>query len=323
MKVFIQSPCFSGNVDGPVDSMLRQIPGECKASHLEAADAIIVPITHFHWFKFNPEAMDKVRGRRWVLMDYSEFGWDWDQGTSYNWGSTMLNLPKFGENEEYRKFDQFVRDNPPILTFQRELLQKDRTDKRIPIEYTAWLPEHGNDPKEDFFKRPLEVSYYWGRSHEDRPRVHGEIFLEASNKGFDVLTQFDQIENAIKDNANSKKWLAVFTPHYARIRVEDIQGIIRRSKATIVMPGCGVKTFRHGEHCGDAIMAAVPDNLAWSYPWVIGENCLNATPSGLTEQLQDKDRLYQIYVNAMENARNYRYQEYLRRWVIGNIERVL
>ena len=321
LKIYIQSPCQSGNVDGPVDFILRHLPQENKASSIEQCDVVIVPITHFHWFKFSDENMDKVKGKKWVLMDYSEFGWDWNQETSCLWGQSMLDCQKFGESEDYRKFDQFVRENPPILTFQRELLQKDRTDKLIPIEYTSHLQELGAQTNDEFLKRPLEVSYYWGRSSEDRVVVQGEIFQLAAKRGFDVLTQFNFVEPAIKDNPSSKKWLAVFAPHYSRLDVNEVQPIIRKSKVTIVMPGCGVKTFRHGESCGDAIMAMPDNNLAWSYPWISGENCLGlgGLSIALCDHLEDEVRLCNIYRSAMENARNYRIDTYLRRWVVGNI----
>lgn len=324
LKIHIQSPCQSGNVDGPVDFILRHLPQENKASSIEQCDVVIVPITYFDWFKFSDENMDKVKGRKWVLMDYSEFGWDWNQETSYVWGKSMLDCPKFGQSEHYQKFDQFVRDNPPILTFQRELLQKDRSEKLLPIEYTSHLQEFGADTNEQFLKRPLDVSYYWGRSSEERVRLQGDIFHAASKIGFDVVTQFNLVDTAIKDNQSSKKWLAVFAPHYARLDVNEVQQIIRKSKVTIVMPGCGVKTFRHGESCGDAIMAIASDKLAWSYPWISGENCLDPKNDMATLNAQVRDdevNLCNIYRAAMENARNYRIDTYMRRWVVGNIMR--
>lgn len=324
VKIHIQSPDVNNGIDPPVHHILRQLPQENRCDSLEQADVIMVPITHFDWFRYNEDAMNKVRGKKWVLVDYSEFGWDWDQETSYNWGNTMLNCPKFGQNEHYHKFDQFVRDNPPILTFQRELLEKDRTDKLIPIEYTSHLQEFGADTKDQFLKRPLEVSYYWGRSSEYRVRFHGNIFYAAAELGLDVLTQFNFAEPAVKDNPSSKKWLAVFAPHYARLDVNEVQHIIRKSKVTVSLPGCGVKTFREHENCGDAILAVDRHRLAYSYPWIPDENCIRAdSPQQIDLDMSDTDRLYEIYTAAMDNARNYRIDTYLRRWVVGNIERCL
>lgn len=236
----------------------------------------------------------------------------------------------YRNNEEYQAFDNFVKENPPILTFQRELLEVDRTDRILPIEYTAWLPEFGGDPKEDFDKRPLAVSYNWGRSSESRVYMHAAIFNNAPRRGYDVVSEFSHVEKAVSENPDSEKWLSVHVPHYARIDVKEVQKFVRMSKIAIIMPGAGVKTFRHGENCGDAIMAIPQDRLAWSYPWT-SENSIrldSAWTSGslpvdeLCDFLRRKD-LHDIYVNAMENARNYRYETYMRRWVCGNIEKFL
>ena len=152
--------------------------------------------------------------------------------------------------------------------------------------------------------------------------LQGEIFKAASKRGFDVLTQFNFVLPAVKDNPSSKKWLSVFAPHYARLDVNEVQPIIRKSKVTIVMPGCGIKTFRHGESCGDALMAMPYNNLAWSYPWIAGENCIELTDvEYLHDCMENPTRLHELYRNAMENARNYRIETYLRRYVVSNIER--
>lgn len=316
--------------------MLRQIPKDSLADSPQSADVTIVPITLFDWYRFNEDQLSQLIGKRWILMDYCEFGWDWDQNTSYLWGQSdeshsMLSHHRFKiqseANDSYRKFDEFVRNNPPILTFQRELLQRDRNERRVPIEYTHWVREYGNDTKEEFLKRKLEVSYNWSRSHEDRLTVHAAIFRYASSFGYDVISEFSHVERALHENVNTPKWLSVHVPHYARIDVHDVQNYIRMSKVTIVMPGCGNKCFRHGEVCCDAIMAMPENNLAWSYPWHMG----NSIPMHhndlfsikyIIDDLNSED-LYEIYANAMENGRNYRYDTYIRRWIIGNIARVI
>lgn len=322
MKIHLLSPDAKDWIDPPVHSLLRQLPDANKAQSVASADVTIVPISHHNEFRYNEGAMSSLRGKRWVLQDWSEFGWDWLQLTSYLWGQNRTSLPKF-DNEEYRKFDQFMRDNPPILTFQRELLQKDRTDRLIPIEYAAWLPEVGASPKEEFLKRPLDCSYYWGRSHEARLEMHANIFSWARTGGYDLLSEWNHVDKAIADNPHSRKWLAVYAPHFSRIDVREVQSFLQKSKVTIVMNGAGVKTFRHGEACQDAILAVPKDELAWSYPWVWGQNCLKADVKTILDALMTPDSLYELYMNGMANASNYRYDAYLRRWVVGNIERCL
>lgn len=329
MKLAILSPDQGSWVDPPVHSILKQIP-DINNTSVSEADCVIIPISYNRDFKFNEDL--RYLSKPWALADFSEFGWQWGQKNSYLWGfgGDRLCVPQFGESAEYVKFMNFTLDNPPILTFQRELLQKDVTDQLIPIEYLSHLQEFGLDTKEEFQKRPLEVSYNWGRSHEDRMRMHGEIFCQAPNLGYDVISEFSHVDKAIADNPKSKKWLTVHSPHYGRIDVSEVQRFNRMSKVVIAMPGAGFKTFRHGEMCGDAIMAIPRNNLAWSYPWDDG-NSIQIEASGIDRVVSvsliygklQRDDLYQLYCNAMENARNYRYQEYLTRWVVGNIRRCL
>lgn len=329
MKICIVSPDSDNWIDPPVASLLRHMDGRVDSP--SDADVCIVPITYGSHFRFN--GLSQLSGRKWVLVDYSEFGWDWNQQCSYLWGNgDRMKRECFGSHPEYQKLQQFILDNPPILTFQRELLRWDVSDRVLPIEYLSWLPVHGNDTKEDFLKRPLDVSYVWSRSHESRMHVHGAIFQTAGKFGYDVISDFSHVDKAIQDNPSVPKWLSAHVPHYARIDVRDCQNFIRRSKITIAMPGCGVKCFRHGENCGDAIMAMPRNNLAWSYPWT-HENSIHlyqdakyyehdATTGHIANSLMRPD-LYNIYCAAMDNAQNYRPEAYLRRHVAGNIQKFL
>lgn len=310
---------------------LRQIPD--RATDALGADVTIVPISHSHDFRFNEAAMGELGNRKWVLVDMSEFSWDWDQKTSYLWGKDRLALAKFN-NEEYGKFDDFVRKHPPALTFQRELLQSDRSAKVLPIEYTAWLPETGSDTKEDFLKRPLSSLFNWGRSSESRMYLHGAFFTESPLLGYDVISDWSHIEKALKENiCGPMKVASIHVPHFARIDVREAQKFCRISKIGVILWGCGQKTFRDGENCQDFLMARPKSNLAWSHPWdesnsIVLPTCMSAESARdavkiIISSLSDEDRLYDLYRAACENALEYRFDAYIRRWLLGNIERVI
>ncbi len=227
-------------------------------------------------------------------------------------------------------FDKFAIEHPPILTFQRELLEKDRGERVLPLDYLNWLPEAGNDTKEDFRKRPIEVEFDWGRSHEARMWLHGAIFHRAGKLGYDVVSEFAHLEHALR-NQHPRLWVSVHTPHYARLDVRQLQGIVRRSIITVVMPGAGRKTFRMGERCADAIMAMPRHDLACAYPW--NESNSIVLPSAETLKHTDavpfladalmRPDLYELYCAAMENAQNYRPENYCRRHIAGNVEKFL
>ncbi len=301
--------------------------------HLDESDVAIVPISYWSEFKFDEAVMNRLIGRKWVAMCFAENGWDWDQKKSYLWGEDRIEHPSF-KSEEYRKFDQFYRDHPPILTFQRELLEKDRTDRRLPIEYTAYLPESGCDTKEDFAKRPLDVVFNWGRSSESRMLLHGAFFTQAPTFGYDVISEWSHLKSALKENiCGPMKVVSIHIPHFARIDVTEVQKYTTMGKVGVILNGCGVKTFRDGENCQDFLMARPKNNLAWTYPWDESNSIVlprintisdaNDSVKIIMDALMPQDRLFELYCGACENARSYRYDSYLRRHVIGSIERCM
>lgn len=330
MRIFIQSPAADNWCDPPVMDILRQIPN--RADSLASADVVIVPITFKGDFVFDEELPRKLAGKKWVLVNFTENGWSWDQRQSYLFGHDALMQEALDSNEGYRKFDDFVVHNRPILTFQRELLKKDVSDKVLPIDYLAGLPDRGMASREEFGKRPLEVSFNWGRSHEARMWMHGAIFQSAGRFGYDVVSEFSHVDKAIADNPGSLKWLSVHVPHYARIDVQEVQKVVERSRITVVLGGAGVKTFRHGEVAADAVMAIPRNGLAWAYPWD-ETNSIQIRPCKMpadaafcVEQIMNHNMrpdLYEIYCAAIENSRRYRPDFYLRNHVMAQIEKVL
>lgn len=325
MKYFIQHPDATGRFDPPGFDVVRQAPG--RVEKVEEADVIFVPFTRFDGFAFDEKLNDIAKP--WVLFDYSEFGWDDSMEDSHEWGVSRTEHADF-QTPALVQFDQFIHDHPPLLTFQRELLLKDCTEKLLPLDYLNWLPEHGNDPKDDFLKRPLEVSYNFGRSHEGRMWLHGVIFQMAGTFGFDVISDFSHLDKALKENG--RKWLSVHVPHYARIDVREVQQINRKALVTLVMPGAGVKTFRTSECAGDGIMAMPRHRMACPYPWdetnsiVLPEIAFVEDAQQAVEALANalmRTDLYELYCNAMGNALNFRPAEYGRRWIAANVEKYL
>ncbi len=327
MKYFIRHPDASGRFDPPGVDCIRQTPGRVEKE--EEADVIFVPVARFDGFRFDDKLNDIKKP--WVLFDWAEFGWDDPGTTSYIWGGNGRTAHAAFRDEEWVKFDQFVFNHPPLLTFQRELLAKDRTDRVLPLDYLNWLPEAGNDTKEDFLKRPIEVEFDWGRSHEGRMYLHGSIFENAGGLSYDVVSEFCHLEHVLR-GGSKRVWLSVHTPWFARLDVRQLQGIVRRSMITVVLPGAGSKTFRQGERCSDAIMAMPKHELASAYPWDATnsivlpkiKNVINAVEAvgQLANELMRTD-LYELYGNAMANALNYRPENYCRRHIAGNVEKYL
>src|SRR5436190_1060159 len=144
-----------------------------------------IPIVMVSWaenFVFNEKLLEL---KDYVLVCFCEYGWDVHLTDTHIWG---VNSEKFVRyyTGDWKKFDRWVKGNPPKLLFKRELLKKDVSDTVKSIEYPCLIDEWRVEPKEIFEQRPLNVFQYWGRSNEHRMRIHGQIWLNAYKRGFQV-----------------------------------------------------------------------------------------------------------------------------------------
>jgi hypothetical protein len=318
---------LSAYKDGFIDPPVMKI-----MSHLQKTDLdfTAVVVTKREGYEFNPELME-IKGL-WVLFDFIEYGWNWDQKETHLFGVNTWDFFKDGmDAADWLEFCTWVRDNPPLIYFKRELLDKDRTEKVLPIEYPCFNPIPEPQSFQDFCARPIEVSYLWGESHPDRVKLHVEMYEGQSSFGYHLLDNAMHIEGCFNDVGAGQRrvWLSQKVPHYARYAMEDVLMIGMASKISVSMPGAGVKCFRHSESPINSVMMKVRDELAWSYPWKSIYNCLCP---------QDKERiinvcsaatndakklLYTIYRNGVENCRNYHIDNYIPNYVLDSIASAL
>ncbi len=325
MKLFIQSPDAHGTIDPPVHKILRQIPGIVESAH--EADIVLVPITRLPDFKFNPD-LHRMH-KPWVLVDFVELGWEWNQQTGHFWGQNTDEFECFDANrEEWNKFDVFVRTCPPSLMLIRELLKKDVQEKIQPIDYLCYGFIPPPQRKEQFDARPLDVFYFWGRSSEFRMFMHGDFFSYARAGKYEVVTQFDHIRPALQNLKASRLVVSIHTPWYARTPMEHVIGYQELAKVSLAMPGDGVKTFRDAEASMTAIMAKPHDNIARAYPWTPGNSivlspveCMSA--SELVRCMMNIGDLYDIYVAGIRNACNYTPGHYIKNHIMPKLEAIL
>src|SRR5690349_21559528 len=76
-------------------------------------DAVVVPISYFPDFRFNPELMS-LKGKKWILACSTEYYGEWPAFTTHLWGRDRCAI---SGNPEWQKFSDWVRDNPPVLSF--------------------------------------------------------------------------------------------------------------------------------------------------------------------------------------------------------------
>lgn len=341
-KFCILSPDKKGTIDPTVHNILSQMPG---LGTYEQADVVLVPITRLDNFEFNTELWSLLKGKPWVLIDYCEYGWDWDRKETHFFGLDNINphgccqFPAFN-SKEWWHIDAFMHKNPPIVYFKRELLEKDRTSNIHPIEYPCFYPdEYPIQSQEEFDARPIEVISYWGLSHEVRMNVHGSMFNLSGKLGYYMIDNWYNIEKAFKNESNPKKWASIYCPHFSRIDMREVIQAQSMSKMTLSLEGAGIKCFRHAEAPINSVMVLRDDTLAWSYPWVHNYNCIRlksgdnieaikGTNAGreIVEQINshtNREDLYDIYLRGYDNMSFYRLNRYLISYVIPIIKKAL
>jgi hypothetical protein len=224
---------------------------------------------------------------------------------------------------EWMKFDAFVKSNPPVTYFKRELLQKDLLKRFLvrPIEYPSFHPSYPVQSEKEFNARPIRVFFSWGHSHEARRILHGNIFVNAARSGYGVVDNFNFIEQAKKEYKDL--WVTINVPHYARISMEEVLHVNGQAKLSVSLPGAGVKCFRHSESPVNSIMVKMDDDLAWTYPWVGGDNCIEIhefknnglSPIDYIEAALKRTDLYEIYLNGLETLDKYRLSNYVKNYI--------
>lgn len=211
--------------------------------------------------------------------------------------------------------------NPPLLTFQRELLASDVSDRVLPIDYPNYSEKTEPQSAGHFHSRPVDVMFNWGLSSNFRPYLHGEIFKGSTRLEYEVCSQWDHLDAAIQKKTKSL-WASIHTPYYSRI---DNQMMIRRysdAKIAIAAPGCGRKTFRHGEIHNSAI-AMQPDKLAYSVSMKGIRLEEGREVDSLWSALSSPGELYEVYLMNNAASDKLRPERYISEFLIPKIQEKL
>lgn len=321
-RLYILSANASGDIDGTVmQNILCQLPN--RVTSVEAADAVIVPVSHFEKFTFNP----LLRGIRKpvIVVDFMEYysGNPW--GVTHLFGSrhreAWLNCPGGAWDE----FHEWCANTNLALTFKRELYLADESEKVAPIEWPCYLPAWEIEPKMNFDTRPFDLFFNWGMSNVLRPAFAAQTYQLMAKGKIDVIAHFECID--AKMHEPHRKWISVHSPHTHRTNINEVARRQAQSKMCLSLPGAGVKCFRSLEHLVHTAPVKLFDGMAWSYPWVHGENCIELVSSdnmaGSVYEHGNLDVLHGIYVAAQDLADRYRVHRYTAEYITPHIRRVL
>lgn len=268
-----------------------------------------VPIVMVSWsenFVFNDALLSL---KEYCLVCFCEYGWDYKITDSHIWGQNTVDRYYTGD---WVKFDNWVKANPFKVLLKRELLKKDVSGNVRPIEYPCISPVYPLQSKTQFYSRPINAFQYWGRSNENRMRIHGEIWLHAYNKGFQPCDNIYYLNNYMKEE-HGERWVSLWIPHYQRIEVAHLLSANEKSKLSLSWEGAGFKCFRTMESPVNSVMVMHKNELAWSHDWD-ETNCVLVDTYEEVEQIDEalkNDNLYSVYLKGVENVNKYRLENYL------------
>ena len=259
----------------------------------------------------------------YVLVNLSEYGWDFKWEYSPIFGSDTYGEDVF-KGSEWDKFNDFVKSNPPKLTFQREILRQDLNEKIIPLSYPCYQPVYPVSTKEEFDSRPIDLCHYWGRSSEERMIFQGNSYIHASQRGFEIVDNIYYLQGFLNEGKKNI-WVNAHIPHFARTEISQVLQVNGLSKLALSMPGCGKHCFRDGEVPVNSIMVLQDNNIPFPFEWIHGENCIRyqgENPIPEIEKALKRDDLYDIYLQGLSTIDKYRFPNYSN-YIEQEIKKVL
>lgn len=264
---------------------------------------------------FNEEILT-LKGKPYCLISYVEMGYNWDRKVGHQFGKNTDQFPNVFHMDSWKVFDDFVRDNPPTISFYRELLQEQVTDKILPISYPCFIPPIPIQSKEEFNNRVFEVFYSFGVSHEYRKDLMGQFWQMSGKYGYSLADNLFLLEHFIANETNPKKWASIHIPWWARQPMDVIMERNGSAKISISIAGAGRGCFRHCESPVNSVMLMWSDNMAWHKDiWEHGVNCLKCEQGKeietAIEWLSKTDELYEIYVKGVEKVDFFRLNNFV------------
>lgn len=284
--------------------------------------------------QFNEEVL-QLDGKDFIVCDVIENGWNVRLADTVIVG---YNTDTLFKTDGWLRLDSFLRQNKPKKYLKRELLAKNVTDVIVPVEYPNWQPDYLLQSREEFENRPISAFNYWGRSHEARLMLQGEMWKHAVKNGYSVCDNIYQFNEFMYHEKEAKKLVSFHMPFYSRVDITALMKINKMSKLSISLPGCGIKCFRStGESIVDSVVVLPEDNLSYSKRFIHGVNCvkfyahdvtgledewdvMGAVEAALSKKVLTADYLevadlYNIYVEGKKLADWYRADNYIKNYL--------
>jgi hypothetical protein len=310
----------------------------------EEADFTILPIIWEPNYEYDTSINSK-KFKNLIILDFLEFGCGTWIDKRYQQFYSFFGLkyePYDGFFEREKQFLELhknlynsLKDKIRIY-FKRELSSLlDLTSlgvKILPVDFINNYDEYTPCTEEQFWQRGLDLLYIWGRSSQDRVRLHGTLFSQMDRFGHNMFSSEKQYEEELIKN---KRNYAIALFHKEWHERVDFRKYQNNSRTVIDLYGAGLKCFRTVESTIDAV--SFKQNLSFllhAYPWIHNENCImleNCKDSNSLDEFkacdviwhyirgEGKRDLYRLYLKSCETNLKYRDATYLKNYFVPNI----
>lgn len=311
--------------------------------NVEESDVIFVQFIYQNNYVFEPK---DIKNKPIIILDVNEVP-EYINKSYFIGFDPILDTSIFPEGMEsgYIKLDRWLKERVSQIKayFKREFFINCNPPPvpTYPIDFCNY--SHSDSVKnekvstfEEFHNRFFDISFIFGLSNFDRMKMYSEIIKQYN--GYKLCTDERMLLHDDYTNINDKAILLLYRPWYLRV---PFVNLYKKSKIVLSIFGVGRKCCRDAEACVSSVMALQDKECHFAFPWIDGKNCItlpnktnndkepglhideiNATKK-IFEYLNNPKKLYEIYLNGIENAKNYYIDNYLIKYLIPKIESVL
>ena len=314
--------CTSLSKDKIIAYDSTEITKHFHKTSLSESDLVCLEITKRDSFTFDEFEFNSTEGKEFVVIDFTEYGYDKTEVDHFYGVNTTEHEEKF-PNKEYIKLDEALKKRKIKCYFKRELPKEHRNCEFTiyPIEYPCLHPEEQENSYESFWGRSTDVFFNWGWSNPSRPKLHAEFYNSAHPMNYSVVSQRNHLEGQIKDSRGLPVVFTQFIPHHSRLHMDEVLHLQRSSRINVSLNGCGVKCFRHAESPSNSLMALQENSLKWTHEWTDenaiilpnknnGEIDAKLSVEKIINSLKNKEELYSKYLNCVRTNNKYRKENY-------------
>lgn len=350
MKFSIIKHNKNGNYQDSYDGYLNHHWFNCLSNVIsyttnhEEADFSILPIVWEPNYKYD-EDLNKIKFKNLIILDFLEYGCGtWSDPRYKNlysyFGFKHEPYDGFFERElEFYKLHlnikQYLRDKTRVY-FKREMMSSNTFDdfgiKVLPVDFINTYGEYKIYTEEQFWKNKIDLLYIWGRSSQDRVRLHGTLFTQMDRFGHNMFSTEKQYDEEVLKNNRDRSFLLLHKEWYERV---DFMKYQNNTRAVLDLYGAGLKCFRTIESTINTLSFKQDMSiLKHAYPWIDKENCVmlaNKENSCVLDEHKSCDilhyylrgngqsELYKLYLNSCETNLKYRNVNYINDYFLPNV----